>query len=83
MQNAKWGENVKHTRKCPKCSGTEILLIEGEIRGDGSGNFIKTGMTLLSAVKVNRYICTACGYSEEWTSPDDIPKLKEKYGLIF
>ena len=24
------------------------------------------GMTVLSAVKVSRYLCWKCGYSEEW-----------------
>ena len=32
-----------------------------------------------SAVLVHRYVCCACGYSEEWIDKEDIPRLKEKY----
>ncbi len=74
---------MKKTRICPKCTGNRILRIEGEIRGDGAGNFIKTGLTLLSAVRIDRYVCCSCGYSEEWIDRVDIPKLEEKYGIIF
>ena len=39
------------------------------------------GATVFSAVKVTRYLCAACGFSEEWVnSADDIAKLKKKYG---
>ena len=31
------------------------------------------------AVLVHRYVCCACGYSEEWIDKEDIPRLKEKY----
>lgn len=74
---------MKNTRICPKCARNRILRVEGEIRGDGAGNFIKTGLTFLSAVRIHRYVCCSCGYSEEWIDPEDIEKLEEKYGIIF
>ena len=59
---------MKHTGKCPKCGGTELLLIQGY----GSGNIIPAGW---SGAKVDRFLCRACGYSEEWIAPKDIAKL--------
>lgn len=69
---------MRNTGKCPKCKGTKIIRIEGDIRPYGAGNNIITGM--LSAVRVHRYLCCECGYSEEWIDPKDIPEVKEKYG---
>jgi hypothetical protein len=38
------------------------------------------GRTIISAVKVTRYLCASCGFIEEWVdSPDDLAKLKKKY----
>lgn len=71
---------MKHTGTCPKCGGTDILTIPG---GDGSlhhDNVIRTGWTIVSTAEVYRCVCCACGYSEEWVAPGDIPKLKKKYG---
>ena len=34
---------------------------------------------IFSAVLVHRYVCCACGYSEEWIDKEDIRRLKEKY----
>ncbi|WP_278281159.1 hypothetical protein [Clostridium sp. BSD9I1] len=35
-----------------------------------------TGMTIFSAVKVTRYLCCDCGYSEEWIDDKkDIEKI--------
>ena len=70
---------VKGKRVCPKCKGTDILRIEGQVGAYGSGNNIMTGMTILSAVLVHRYVCCDCGYSEEWIDKTDIKKLKERF----
>ena len=73
-------EYMKNTKQCPKCRGRKIIRIEGDVRAYGAGNNIMTGMTIFSAVKVQRYLCCECGYSEEWIDPQDIPAIKEKYG---
>lgn len=48
----------------------------------GSGNNIMVGMTIKSAVPVDRYICTRCGFSEEWIDLDYMDKLKKEYDEI-
>lgn len=54
---------------CPKCGGTEILLINGR---SVVGGVIPAGWT---GATVIRYLCTGCGYSEEWIDQKDISKL--------
>ena len=71
---------MKKTNSCPKCESEDILHIPGQAGAYGSGNNIPAGWTVLSAVKVSRYLCTGCGYSEEWIdSQADLQKLKTKY----
>ncbi|MGM9642123.1 MAG: hypothetical protein ACI3XI_02825 [Eubacteriales bacterium] len=70
---------VKNAHYCPKCASTDILIVPGTAGAYGMGNNIQTGLTNLSAVPVNRYVCCSCGYSEEWIDKEDIPKLKKKY----
>ncbi len=71
---------MKNTMLCPKCNSGDILRIPGERGAYGAGNNIMTGMTVFSAVKVTRYLCCECGYSEEWIdNKEDIKKLRNKF----
>lgn len=53
------------------------MIVDGYAGAYGSGNNIMTGMTIFSAVKVDRYICCSCGYTEEWINTKDMDKLKK------
>lgn len=68
---------MRNTNKCPKCGSDDIIRVNGSSRGYGAGNNIMIGMTIFSAVKVNRYICCNCGFCEEWIDKDDISKIKK------
>lgn len=70
---------MKRTRICPKCAGTDIIRVEGKSGAYGSGNNIQTGLTIFSAVLVHRYVCSDCGFSEEWIDKEDVHKLKERF----
>lgn len=70
---------MKKEQICPKCNCTDILRIEGSAKGYGVGNNIPMGVSILSYVKVPRYVCCNCGYTEEWIDLKDIPKLKKKF----
>lgn len=71
---------MKNKRICPKCSSTDILRIPGQAGAYGSGNNIPVGWTIYSAVKVTRFLCAGCGFSEEWVeSMDDVEKLRDKH----
>lgn len=70
---------MKITKVCPKCNSTDIIRVEDSVRGYGAGNNIPMGATILSFIKVPRYVCGECGYAEEWIDIEDIPKLKKKF----
>jgi len=67
--------NMKHSKMCPKCRSGNIVRIDGYAGPYGTGNNVMTGNTIFSAVNVNRYVCCACGYTEEWIDKDDIEKI--------
>lgn len=70
---------MKINKSCPKCCSMHIIRINGNVGAHGSGNNILTGVTIFSAVKVARYVCCTCGYSEEWIDLEDIPALENKF----
>ncbi len=71
---------MRRSKTCPKCQSTDIVRIPGEVRPFGAGNNIGVGKTIFSAVKVTRYLCASCGFTEEWIdSTEDIGNLKKKY----
>jgi ssDNA-binding Zn-finger/Zn-ribbon topoisomerase 1 len=70
---------MKTTSKCTKCESSDVLRIVGHAGAFGSGNNIPVGKTIFSSVKVTRYVCGQCGYSEEWVEAADLQKLREKY----
>ena len=68
---------MKRTKQCPKCGGSDILRVEGHT-GTGNGNSLILGKTVFSAIALPRYVCTDCGYAEEWIDSNDLYQLKEK-----
>ena len=73
---------MKQSKICPKCNSHEIVRIPGlgSAYGDGSNTPLEIGI-LPRAVKVTRYLCGDCGYSEEWIdNQEDIESLKAKFG---
>lgn len=51
---------MKQTGVCPKCAGSEI------VRTGQAGRRILTGRTSLSGVRCEQYICSGCGFVEEY-----------------
>ena len=68
---------MNKNRICPKCGSTEIYVVDGYTGPYGSGNNVMIGATVFSAVKVNRYICCRCGFTEEWINREDLEKIKK------
>ena len=56
---------MKFTESARNAANSDIIRIEGQSRAYGAGNMILVGLTIFSAVKVHRYLCTECGFSEE------------------
>lgn len=68
---------MKNQKVCPKCGGTDILIVDGSVGGYGTGNNIMLGASIFSAIDVDRYICCSCGYTEEWVNMEDMEKIKK------
>ncbi|MCK5177673.1 MAG: hypothetical protein KAQ92_08155 [Candidatus Aenigmarchaeota archaeon] len=74
---------MKNSKQCPKCSSKKIIKIPGQIGAFGVGNNIMMGSFVFNAVKITRYLCRDCGFSEEWIDGEkDIEKLEKKYNLF-
>ena len=70
---------MKTTGTCPKCEARDVIRIPGSLAA-GTSNAIPVGKTLFSVVKVTRFLCSRCGYSEEWVeSPADLETLRKRY----
>ncbi len=67
---------MKYTGKCPKCGSSDILYAKGYTGAYGSGSNIMYGVTIFSAVDVDRYICGSCGYVEHFVREADIKSLR-------
>lgn len=57
---------MKTATRCPKCESEAIKRIPGE---NQSKIGIQTGV--LSWVPVTRYVCTTCGFIEQYVEGDD------------
>lgn len=68
---------MKNTGRCPKCSGTEIFRVDGNVGAYGTGNNMLLGRTVFSAIPVARYICMRCGFTEEWIDPDRLAEIRQ------
>ena len=67
---------MKNSKTCPKCEGSDIVRLDGNVGAYGAGNTAMIGGTIFSAGPVARYICLDCGYTEEWIDREDIAKIK-------
>ncbi|MCP4215768.1 MAG: hypothetical protein GY765_14030 [bacterium] len=66
---------MKQTGKCPKCSSQEVVRKKGSSLLN-SWSRISISLTSLD-VWVTKYICTECGFIEEWVDdPGGLAKLK-------
>ena len=73
--------SMRNTHSCPKCRSAEVVRVPGKVGASGLGNnFIPVGSFILKAVLVTRYLCTYCGFSEEWVDERaDLDKLRDTY----
>jgi ribosomal protein S27AE len=68
---------MKNTKQCPKCGSGDIVRFDGYTGAYGTGNNVMVGSTIFSGVNVNRYVCLACGYTEEWIDKEDLSRVGE------
>lgn len=73
---------MRSTKQCPKCLGTDLVHFEGSVGPYGTGNNLMIGASIFSAVKVNRYVCCRCGFTEEWVDREDLERIKNSKKAI-
>ena len=74
---------MKTIKTCSKCNSRNIIEIPDKFGAFGSGNNIAWVISGFNGVKVTRYLCCECGYSEEWIdNKEDIEKLHKKLKYI-
>ncbi len=69
---------MKNSGMCPKCGSTDII----KVLNRNGWDFITSSWLLgLGAnVRLARYLCGKCGFSEEWAqSADDIEEIRASY----
>ena len=65
---------MKNSKICPKCGSSKVFRVEGM-----QGIYVLR-LSLASSVLMERWICSGCGYSEEWLTEDDLDFV-EQYRL--
>ena len=61
--------------ECGQCGSADLLNIAGT-PADHS-HIVVAGPSVMHTVRVTRYVCTDCGFIEEWVnSRDDLKRLK-------
>lgn len=57
---------------CPKCGGVHVVRVPDNPMRHASGNNIyTTRASLVGKIPLIRYVCSTCGYTEEWVEGQD------------
>jgi hypothetical protein len=62
--------------ECGKCGGGDLFSVPST---PGEHSHIVVGERLMRNIGIHRYVCTDCGYIEEWVrDADDLRTLKNE-----
>jgi ribosomal protein S27AE len=62
-------DDVKQGNPCAKCGSKSILYVPGGLL-EGQ-NSAAIGSFMPARFRIARYVCTDCGYTEEWVDRDE------------
>lgn len=72
---------MKNLPVCPKCGSHEIVRIPDNGRYSSSNNIYTSTVTLFGKIPVIRYVCTSCGYVENWVeNRQELDEIKKTFG---
>ena len=63
--------------RCPKCATAEMTNVT---RGETANQSFLQTAPFQEKIGIDRYVCLACGYTEEWLSAAALEKAKKIYG---
>ncbi len=67
--------------QCPKCKSKEIVRIPGDIQPPSILSGAKPPSSF-RVIRVTRFCCAACGYTELWVDdPADLKDLMKRFGF--
>lgn len=70
---------MKNGNACPKCRSKEVVYVPGGLL-EGQ-NCAVLGTFFAAKIRIARYVCISCGYSEEWVDrEDDMEAAGSLYG---
>lgn len=69
---------MKKSGICPKCKKQDIQIIKDIFHSNGAGNISKSKHIFREnkSALVTFYICTNCGYVEEYLDFEELKKIK-------
>jgi len=68
---------MKATKTCPKCGSSDIIVVSMR---KTVGTIIPITFSMAGCVGLSRYVCGACGFTEEWiVDKDDIERIRSKF----
>jgi predicted RNA-binding Zn-ribbon protein involved in translation (DUF1610 family) len=59
---------MRHSFICPKCNSSQVVLLEGTRYNQAAIIYLNR---LGSTAVMDRYVCTACGFTEQWVQLDE------------
>ena len=74
---------MKKTGKCPKCGSTEIYTDAKQLK---RGDRCIIPVTSWKTLYLNTYLCTSCGFIEEYTEKigeKELEKIKENWSRMY
>ena len=67
--------------QCPKCRSKELVRLPGDLEPPTMLSGAKPPSTF-KTIKVTRFCCTNCGYTEVWVdNPEDLKDILKKFGF--
>ena len=67
--------------QCPKCRSVEVIRLPEDLQAPTMISGAKPPSSY-KPIKVTRYCCANCGYTEVWANePDDLKNLLSEYGF--
>jgi predicted RNA-binding Zn-ribbon protein involved in translation (DUF1610 family) len=68
---------MKNTNQCPKCGSKRVVMVPSDY-SVAFPSRIRLGIFKCTAV--HRYVCTDCGYVENWIlGSENMQKVRERY----
>lgn len=71
---------MKSTHRCPKCGSGDVIRVPGNAHRYLANSICITRFAWVRRIPVDRFVCSDCGYVENWVADrDGLKKIKQAY----